>query len=211
MDIITGQGKGGVVQVFSGSPSNTLLGSFTAYDGKVRGGVRVAAGDINGDFLDDIVTVPGKGMPAQVLAFNATTVNAPNAIPLVNFVADPGKKGLFIAVGDVSGDGTLDFVLGSGKGAAPEVRVFDGNTLAPLGNLFGRLPAFPSKFKGGVSVAVGDVNGNGTTDIVVGSGKGKPTTVRVFDPSGAGSGPFLEFMPYGPKDKRGVFVGALGR
>lgn len=213
VDIIVGQGKGGLVTVLNGAnPSSPPLGTITAYAGKVPGGVRVAAGDVNGDFLDDVVTIPGKGVEGRLRAFNAVQLNVPAPVPLIDVVALPHRKGAFVAVGDVSGDGVLDFVLGNDAGQAPEVRVFSGGGVTPLANLFGAVQVFPSRFKGGVRVAVGDVNGNGTADLVVGSGKGgKPTTVRVFDPSGADSGPLLDFRPYGDADKSGVFVGAIAR
>lgn len=213
LDIITGPGKGGVVKVFNGADPSVLLGSLEAYEGKLRRGVRVAAGDINGDFLDDVVTVPGKGKKARVRAFSATQLNDPAALPLLDFVALPGKKGVFLALGDISGDGVLDFVLGRDKDSPPEVWVIDGVSLEPLESLFGGFLAYPDDFRGGVPVAAGDVNGNGTTDIVTGTGRGRnsETTLRVFDPSGAAGGPLSTTLPYGPGDERGVFVGVADR
>jgi hypothetical protein len=199
--------------VFSGADPGMVLASFEPYEGrgggKLRGGVRVAAGDVNGDFLDDVVTVPGKGAEARVLAFNATQLLNPATVPLVDFVAFPGTKGVFLALGDVSGDGVLDYVVGSEKGS--EVRVLDGDSFPPLMNIFGTFTAFPKQFRRGARVAVADVNGNGRADVVVASGKGSPTTIRVFDPTGDAAGPLAELLPYGPNDKRGAFVGALSR
>jgi hypothetical protein len=209
-DVVTGQGKGGRVKVFSGADPAAELASFVAYPGKVKGGVRVAAGDVTGDFLDDVATVPGKGMDVRVLVFDAVLLGADPPVAVVDFVALPGKKGAFLALGDVSGDGRLDYVVGTDRGRTPQVRVLDGLDFEPLGNALGLL-ALPSTFKGGVRVAAADVNGNGRADVVVGSGKGGPTTVRVFDPSGADGGVLDELQPYGPGDRRGAFVGAAAR
>ena len=74
MGIITGAdgGVGGHVKVFDGT-SGTLLQSFFAYDG-FSGGVRVAAGDLNGDGFDDIITGAGPGgVGGHVKVFDGTS------------------------------------------------------------------------------------------------------------------------------------------
>lgn len=210
-DIIAGAGKGGQVRVFNGANVATLLGDFTAYPGRLGGGVRVAAGDVNGDFLDDVVTVPGRGHEARVRVFNSTTLGQASPPAIVDFIdTDFKKAGAFVAVGDISGDGTLDYILGSDIGASARVRVFDGDSHDPLDNLFGDFIVFGKGFRGGVHVAAADINGNGTTDLVVGSALGRPTTVRVFDPCGEPTGPFSNFLPFGNKHRQGIFVGAAG-
>ena len=80
-----------------------------------------------------------------------------------------------------------------------------------------------SKFKGGVTVAVGDLNGDGKADIVTGSGPGLTTgaEVKAFDAAvvnGAnGSSPaamtfngtLIDFKPYGTTFTGGVRVALL--
>jgi len=58
---------------------------------------------------------------------------------------------------------------------------------------------------GGASVAVGDIEGNGTPDIVVGSGPGHSPMVWVFKQNGT---PVTSFVPYDPNFKGGVNVAA---
>jgi putative cofactor-binding repeat protein len=65
---------------------------------------------------------------------------------------------------------------GSGPGSVPPtVRIFDASgtetTLVP----------YPAGFAGGVRVALGDVNGDGTLDIITGAGPGGGPHVRVWD------------------------------
>src|SRR5262249_43204483 len=70
-DIICGAGAGGLseVRVFSGA-TGRLLRDFFAFGNNFTGGVRVAAGDINGDKVIDILTAAGPGGGPQVTVFD---------------------------------------------------------------------------------------------------------------------------------------------
>src|SRR5262249_18273387 len=70
-DIITAPDSGGgpEVKVFSGRDNSTLY-DFYAYSPFFGGGVRVAAGDINGDGRADIITGAGPGGGPHVKAFS---------------------------------------------------------------------------------------------------------------------------------------------
>jgi hypothetical protein len=69
------------VKAFSGATGATLL-SFFAYEGAFTGGVRVAAGEYNGNSRADIVTGPGRLRPPTVRVFNGD-----NAQQLQTFAA----------------------------------------------------------------------------------------------------------------------------
>ena len=112
---------------------------------------------------------------------------------------------------DVNGDRILDLVVGTGKGASPEVVAYDGNNTAD--GLFKteltRFAPFDSSFTGGVTVAGADIDGNALADnIIVGSGPGMESQVKVFSsklPSESGKAPdvFSRFTPY-PGSQSGV-------
>jgi hypothetical protein len=75
-DLITGAGEGGnpQVRVFDGRTGQQMrgeIGSFLAYDESFTGGVRVAAGYIDGDGRIDIVTSAGPGGMSHVRSFRA--------------------------------------------------------------------------------------------------------------------------------------------
>ncbi|MBI5037082.1 MAG: S8 family serine peptidase, partial [Candidatus Kerfeldbacteria bacterium] len=60
-EIITGAGAGGAPHVRAFDARGNSLYSFFAYATTFRGGVNVAAGDVNGDGVDEIITGAGAG------------------------------------------------------------------------------------------------------------------------------------------------------
>ncbi|MGH7266811.1 MAG: beta strand repeat-containing protein, partial [Candidatus Rokuibacteriota bacterium] len=119
------------------------------------------------------------------------------------FAYDPAfSGGMFVAAGDVTGDGRADIITGAGPGSSPHVKVFDGATGAELGGFLAYDPAFT----GGVSVAAGDLTGDGRADIITGAGPGSGPRVKVFD--GATGAELGGFFAYDPFFTGGVFVAA---
>jgi hypothetical protein len=97
---------------------------------------------------------------------------------------------VYVAAGDVNGDGYADIITGAGPGGGPHVRVFDGRNGTEVMGFF----AYATAFMGGVRVAAGDVNGDGRADVITGAGPGGGPHVRVFDgATGAGIGSFFAY------------------
>jgi serralysin len=128
-DIVTGLGEGFAshVKVFSGA-NQGLLHSFIAYGGGgFMGGVYVAAGDVNGDTLADIITGAGVGGGTHVKVFSGD-----GSGELASFFAYPGVNNeVRVGAGDVNGDGYADIITGLGSGNASHVKVFSGASLDP--------------------------------------------------------------------------------
>jgi serralysin len=84
------------------------------------------------------------------------------------------RGGVTVAVGDVNADGRGDIVVGQGPGAGG-VRAFSGTN----GTTLLDLKPFGNTFDLGVSVGVGDVNGDGKADVITGAMRGD-ANVKVF-------------------------------
>lgn len=84
------------------------------------------------------------------------------------------------------------FVTAEGAGSKPIVSRLDSRGTKILSFL-----AYDSKFLGGVSLAMGDVDGNGTEEIITGPGKGGGPQVRVFDLKGNVRNQFFAFDEWG--------------
>lgn len=184
-DIVVAGGRGGkpIVKVYDGRTLKEL-GSFEAYSATFTGGVSVAIADVNGDGRADIITGAGVGSAAQVKVFggaglfNAAGVLVAKPVAMRNFFAfDPSfRGGITVAAGDVNGDGRADIVVGKMAGGTPEVKVFDGGSGATLYDYYALNP----NYTGGVSVAAGDLTGDGRAEVVVGASRGPTSQVRVF-------------------------------
>jgi hypothetical protein len=121
-DIITGAGPGGApqVKVFDGV-SGTEMRSFFAYHCDpaagpcFAGGAIVAAGDVTGDGVADIITGAGPGGGPHVRVFDGATGAEVRGF----FAYDPAfPGGVFVGAGDITNDGVADIITGAGPGAA---------------------------------------------------------------------------------------------
>src|SRR5262249_10519415 len=99
--------------------------------------------------------------------------------------------------------GKMDIVTAAGRGGGPHVEVFSGAD----GALIRSFMAFGSSYGAGVRVAViGDVNGDGTPEIVAATGPSWGPAVRLLD--GASLAALDDFYAFDPRFLGGVFVGA---
>ncbi len=151
---------------------------FYAYDKNLRCGTDVAAADVDGNGLDEIITIPGAGCGPQVKIFDA---NGQTVLTKGFFAYGSGLRvGARIAAGDVNKDGKAEIVTVPERGVPGQVRVFDYS-----GRVKGTAGFYPygSQRTGG-DVAVADLDGNGKAEIITVPGEGFPAQVRIFDSTG---------------------------
>ncbi|MCU0704520.1 MAG: VCBS repeat-containing protein [Fimbriiglobus sp.] len=174
-DIVTGAGPGGGphVKAFDGRRGAELR-SFFAFDPAFRGGVEVAAGDVNRDGYDDIIVGAGAGGDPQVRVFDGKTGTEVSRF----FAFEPAfRGGVYVAAGDVNRDGYDDVIVGAGAGGGPRVRALDLRSGGVLADFF----AYDPRFTGGARVASGDLNGDGVSDVITAAGPGGGPHVKAFD------------------------------
>ncbi len=115
------------------------------------------------------------------------------------------NAGVTVAWGDVNGDGYPDLVVAATAGN-PAIKVYNGSFIAtsvstffarPDDYLLGQGFVYGYNLNIGVSLAVGDVEGNGFADIVTGATAGNPH-VKVFSGQKISNGGVIPFLPQPP-------------
>ncbi len=166
-DIVTANSGDGTVSVLlnttpTGATAPTFAGQVTFAVGADP--VAVAVGDFNGDGKPDIVVANGNnGTVSELLNTTPVGATVPSFAAPVTFAVGANPKS--VAVGDFNGDDKPDIVVAN----------YNDNTVSVLLNTTPTGAATPSfapqeTFSVGNdpdSVAVGDFNGDGTTDLAV--------------------------------------------
>ena len=156
------------------------------------------------------VAVPGSvGRPAVVKVFDGKGDRLVATVtPFEDFTGTPS-----VTMGDVDDDGVYDLVVGAGKDYAPEVVAYAGKGTGgngPFEKELARFEAFEPSARGGISVASSQIDGTTADNIIVGSGPGIESKVKVYRaelPVSTGTAPelFSTFNPY-LDDRNGVSV-----
>lgn len=184
-EIITSPGAGrvGEIRVFRQDGTELVSYRTLPFGPGYRGGVEVAAGDISGDRVADIVAGASRG-DGQVSVF-IVSPNAADPVPNrpdrsvrtmpVSFIggvtvttADIGTYSGGRAVNATAADGRMEVVVGSGAGIAPRVLFYD---MSATPTVVRRITPFTPAMLGGVSVSAGRYDGDALDDVMIASGR----------------------------------------
>lgn len=162
--------NGGFVRVFNKDGNQVRSGFFTYVD-RYPAGSQVLITDIDGDRSDE-----------ELVNYRGVISIYKNGRLIKSFRPYDNKfKGeISLAVSDLNGDATKEIITGAGRGGGPHVRVFDKDGNLLIGGFF----AYDENFRGGVDVAVMDLNGDGTREIITAAGPGGGPHIRIFTKDG---------------------------
>lgn len=196
-DIVLGVGPGGSNFVGVYNIEGFRLHQFVPYDEKYTGGVNVAVGDLDDDGFNEVVVAPSGASRLPVRIYERSGVMRHE------FYAWPWafRGGINISIGDTDGDGRAEIAVGAGAGGGPQVRLFNRD-----GKLLQQFFAFDSKFRGGVNVAIGDLEGDGSSEIITTPGVSGGPQIRAFNSRGQVR---TQFFAGDTKFRGGLTVGAF--
>ena len=170
-----GTGTGGPGNAEVRFPNGTIAYTVNPLGADGVTGVRIAVGDVTGDGVPDVVAGTGPGVLARFVVLDGVTKSI---VRSVQAFEDTFTGGTFVAVADVDGDGFADVAVSADVTGGSRVRVFSGKTGIQLADFLGiEDPAF----RGGARVGFGDLNGDGTADLIVAAGFGGGPRVAIYD------------------------------
>lgn len=174
----TGPGYAPHVRVLD-TVSITEIAGFYAYNpAQYTAGVDVAAGDVDGDGVDEIITGTMIGAPhVRVLRLDGTEIGGFYAY------ASTSTGGVNVAAADIDNDGKDEIVTVPAINSVAQVKAFSSVGTQKLS-----FNAYTPDFKGGADVAAGDLVGDGKVEIATVAGPGGSAHVKLFDNTGLSLG-----------------------
>ncbi|OGL88974.1 hypothetical protein A3I45_03400 [Candidatus Uhrbacteria bacterium RIFCSPLOWO2_02_FULL_53_10] len=153
--------------------------------------------DLGMDGTEELVVGNGAGHAPSIAILREDGSRLNTFVPF----AHNEMHGTNLVVGDVDGDGALEIVVANAYGSDPLVRV-----LSTFGELEQEFYAYAETFRGGVNLAVGDIDGDGVDDIVTAAGLSGGPHVRVFRNDGR---LITDAFVFDTSDRSGVGVATL--
>lgn len=187
-NIVTGAKAGAGPHLTMWDSEGNNEANFMAYGSNFRGGVTAISDDLDGDGINEIVTVPYSAGGPHVRVFNNEGENLANVFPYVMAF----RGGLSLATGDVDGDGGAEIIVAPSENGGPHVRVYKYSNGAL--NHYGSFFAYAEGLRTGINVYAGDVNGDGEDEIVTATKTGAAPHVRIFKGDGTFVNHFFAFQ-----------------
>jgi hypothetical protein len=178
--------QGGWLLTYTGAdsgyaPDKWLRTANDAYN-TTGGGVKLATGDVDGDGLDEIVVCLGPAAHGEIDIFDDADHNYALIRTLYLGWDDYSQYYgvMYPAVGDIDGDGRAEIVVGLGPNGGGWVKLIDdaAASFADIAWIQGTWAGYNSS-NGETHPAVGDLDGDGQAEIVLGLGAGSQGWVEI--------------------------------
>ncbi|QJW96830.1 FG-GAP-like repeat-containing protein [Frigoriglobus tundricola] len=212
--IVAGQNAPPIVLIYQVANGGLQLQmSFIAFDAPwFGGGIRVAAGDLNGDGYADVVVSTASQVGAVATYSGAALAHGQVSELFPMFFLVPGSPvGLNVAVGNLENNGYDDLAITFGTGGPGVVAIWSGAVLTqnpttspmnlPLAALFLAVPG-----NQGARLATVDVNGSGVDQLIVTSADPSNSLVRLYTFAQAQAGVGSVAYPLGTSTINGVYA-----
>ncbi|HMB66316.1 MAG TPA: S8 family serine peptidase, partial [Patescibacteria group bacterium] len=177
--------------------NSEVVRDLEAFPFSFAGGINNIGADVDGDGTQEIIVGAGSGGGPQLRIFSFQ-----GELRNQFFAYNPYfRGGVNVASGDINGDGRDEIITGAGPGGGPHIRVFNGS-----GHVKGQFFAYAPSFRGGVRVALGNVDQGGETNqeeiITAPQSRGGPH-IRVFNNK---MRVINQFFAYNPSFRGGVNI-----
>jgi len=162
---------------------------------KFKGG-NLTVADIDGDNKAEILVAAGSGSVPYIYVYNfGGELELKFLAYANNFLG-----GFNVAVGDIDKDGVKEIVTAPQANGGPHVRIF-----TPEGWVKYSFFAFLKTFRGGINLAVGDLNNDGQAEIITTIASKASPFVRVFNQFGDLR---VQYLAYDRNFNKGVNIAA---
>lgn len=186
----TAAGEGGGPHIRGFYP-NMIPGptNFMAFEDSFRGGARIGLADIDLDGVGELLIGSGPGRTGEV---KINKIQGPQLFDWIPFHVD-FRGGVDVAGGDINGDRRDEVAVCQYSSGQAWVKLYDFSSGTPVvintWNAFGDPEV-------GCTVSMGDVDGDGLDEVVVGAGKTGGPQVMKFEADGRLIDSFFAFDPH---------------
>ncbi len=158
-EIVLGSGPGATQQVRVYKRDGTVLWKRQPFKRPSRRGVDVAAGDMDGDGVDEVIVGMRAGAKSKVIQLSGEGKRG----VVVRVFDKKYRGGVNVATGDTDGDGVDEIIVGTGGGITGTVRVIESTGEKSTREL----SPFGKKFTGPIDVSSTDWEEDGKDEIMV--------------------------------------------
>ena len=182
---VSGPGRPVDVVILDGRTGNELL-TFRPFESTFTGGGFVSIGDLDGSGHPEVIVTPDQGGGPVVAVYDGRALAQGQPVQQYRFLGinDPNfRGGARVAVGSLGVNGKPELLVAAGFGGGPRLSVYDGGSVmngTPT-NVVGDFFVGDSSLRNGVYIALGDENGDGVPDLIVGAGPSNGPRVTIYD------------------------------
>ncbi len=197
--------EGGEVKAYN--HDGELIFNVKPFGDSFTGGINVACGDIDGDGISEIVVAQVTSM-GEIKAYKYDGTFS--GLEIFSVTPFRGLTGVNITTADYDGDNQAEIIVAEVRGGK-YVKVYKYKGNSSLRSIFKTKP-FGRRFKGGINIATGDINGDGKYEIIL-SQASKGGKVKVFGYKKGRNGKsrkklIVKYRPFGKGFKGGINIAA---